>query len=729
MRQSHPKDLQTLFQKGCRYLDEKRWDKAERTFRELLKVNPHHAPSLMHLGNIASQHGDHDKAISLLQQAVEKDPSNPDVHANLGIALAVAGRMEDAKGAYQRALQLNPTLKDAHVNLGILFLKLNQLNEAIEQLDWVIERYPQDAKVWFLLGTAHTNLGHSAEGVACFRRCVALQSEHAEAWLGLAQNLFQLEEREAAKTCVEKALSYVREDNNLLLAAATTLYSYGEYERSLHVIQQRRKENATEALWLELEGIVLSKIGRDLEALEVSRRAYALDPTRYQALNTIGSMLYELGDPLAALVEYRKALERDPNNNLIWSNVFLMSHYNETDPEKNAAEHFQWGSALAQRCYPHRATLQNRPNPDRPLRIGYLSPDFRRHSVAQFIAPILLAHNRLAFEVFCYANVYKPDAFTERIRTLNVIWRDIVHFNDLTVANLIAQDQIDILVDLAGHTADNRLGVFAYKPAPIQMTYLGYPATTGLPTIDYRITDSYADPPGTTEHFYTEKLLRLDPCFLCYNPIKDAPPVVPPPSLSGKPIVFGSFNKVAKICETCIHLWAEVLKHVPDSMLYLKGGPFDRVIKRFEEEGIPSNRIITEGFRLDMAHHMAAYGQVDIALDTYPYNGTTTTCEALWMGVPVVTLAGRVHASRVGCSLLHAAGLPELVAQTPEEFVKIAVELAKDPERLRTIREGMRDRLWKSPLIDMKSFTRRLEAAYRQVWREWCAHPTLLHQG
>jgi predicted O-linked N-acetylglucosamine transferase (SPINDLY family) len=361
------------------------------------------------------------------------------------------------------------------------------------------------------------------------------------------------------------------------------------------------------------------------------------------------------------------------------------------------------------------------------LRVGYVSADFRQHSVAFFIEPVIEAHDRRGFEVICYSNVAWPDAVTMRMRKLADQWRDIARRCDEDVAEQIRRDGVDILVDLAGHTDGNRLLVFARKPAPVQVTYLGYPDTTGLRTMDYRLTDAYADPPGETEPYHSEELVRLARCFLCYRPATESPEVGELPALAAGTVTFGSFNSFAKVTEEVMGAWSRILLAVPESRLVLKAKGLGQAEAReragevFERHGIAPQRVEMTGQSESFVEHLRAYQCVDIALDTFPYNGTTTTCEALWMGVPVITLAGRSHVWRVGMSLLSNAGLPELIAATLDDYVAAAARLAGDVDGLRQMRRGLRQRLGASALTDAAGFTRRLEEAYRGIWANWCA--------
>jgi predicted O-linked N-acetylglucosamine transferase (SPINDLY family) len=339
--------------------------------------------------------------------------------------------------------------------------------------------------------------------------------------------------------------------------------------------------------------------------------------------------------------------------------------------------------------------------------------------------PLIEHRDRSRFEVVCFGNVEQPDAVTQRYRASVDEWHDIFPMSDEEVAQLIRNQRIDVVVDLTGHTNGSRLLALARKPAPVQMTYLGYPDTTGMTAVDYRLTDAITDPPGA-EKFSVETILRVPGCFLCYPLSAELPEVSEPPAKSNGFITFGSFNNLAKISPTTIGAWGQVLRAVPSAKMVIKTTTFgdkptaERAAKRFADQGLPMDRVQLAGPTRKELDHVAQYRMIDIALDTFPYTGTTTTCEALAMGVPVVSRFGSRHASRVALSVLTAAGHPEWVTDDPDRFVQIAAELAADVERLATLRAGMRDQLRKSTLCDAKSFAPKVEALYRQAWERWC---------
>ena len=461
--------------------------------------------------------------------------------------------------------------------------------------------------------------------------------------------------------------------------------------------------------------------GRLNAALELYKTAIEKNPESVDAWLGAAAVLVDLwalGDAVAA---YERALELAPKSNVIFSALLFHRHYDTPVDARRLFElHREYGMRMDNSFPRAPAKSEGRVDLQRRLRIGYVSPNLSRHSVGYFIEPVIRSHNRREFEVYCYYNHALADDATGRMREAADGWRDVAGIDDESLARMVHEDKIDILVDLAGHSKGNRLGAFARCHAPLQFTWLGYPDTTGLATIGYRITDNTADPAPAADLKHTEQLARIDGCFLCYEPPADAPAIKK--RAADSVVTFGSFNNVAKINRPLLELWAKILTAVPDSRLMLKCAPLnfpdtvDRLTEALEECGIEPSRVELRGWTSGRDQHLDAYAEIDIALDTFPYNGTTTTCEALWMGVPVVTLAGEVHMSRVGASLLHCAGLDDLVAQDEAQYVRIAAALAGDVERREGLRSGLRARLLGSSLLDHAGFTRKLESVYRAAW-------------
>ena len=473
-------------------------------------------------------------------------------------------------------------------------------------------------------------------------------------------------------------------------------------------------------------GNALRSKGLHDEALDALGNAIRLTPDLADAHNTLGLTLKDLGRTDEAVAAFRTAVSLNPSFAIAHSNLLMFLNYHPANtPRAVFEEHRQWSGS-------HEAALKSQilpsPNdrdPERRLRVGYVSPDLRQHSVAYFLLPLLEHHDRNQVHVTAYSNSAVADETTQRIQRSVDSWRIIAGAPDEQVAAQIRADRIDILVDLSGHTAGHRLQVFARRPAPVQLTWLGYPGTTGLDAMDYRCSDPQADPPGDATRFSSEQVLRLPQTAWCYEPLSGAPPVAPPPALTTSTVTFGSFNNFGKLSSATLEMWAEVLRQTPGSRLVLKNvamrsaAAVNYAHELLGSKGIGAERLQLLEQNTSLLDHLNQYNRIDVSLDTFPYHGTTTTCEALWMGVPTITLAGPHHASRAGVSLLASVGLGDLIAETPGEYVDKAVQLAGDLPRLIEIRAGLRERMLDSPLMDGRSFARDMEAGYRQVWRTW----------
>lgn len=468
---------------------------------------------------------------------------------------------------------------------------------------------------------------------------------------------------------------------------------------------------------------VLKETDHLTEALPYFQNALALNPHYVKAYNNLAETLKHKGRVRESLGYYQRALQLSAQP-LIHSNYLLALHY---DPGLTAemifTEHQQFNRLYALPLLANSKPHDNNCQPDRKLRIGYISPDFRGHSVNYFIEPLLTHHDRTQFEIYCYYNNPQKDLVTERLQTYADCWVDCAEWEDEALSNTIRTHQVDILVDLMGHTGMNRILVFARKPAPIQMAYLGYSNTTGLTAIDYRLTDEHTDPAWMPS---SEMPIRVPNTYFCYQPLETCPPVTATPALKNQYVTFGSFNNYPKLSPPIIQLWMAILKALPNAKLLIKSkslkdlGTKETLLNDFSQASIAPERLMFMGHLPSSQQYLDIYNQVDIALDSYPYNGATTTCETLWMGVPVVTLIGNTHVSRMGLSILSSLGLTELVADTPEAYKDICLKLANDIPYLQKIRAGMRERMMSSPLMDASGFTQRLESIYKELWKTWC---------
>ena len=656
-------------------------------------LSPGDAQAFSNLGAALKDLGRPDEAEVSLRRALEIRPNFADAHNNLGNTLQDLGRLDEAEASYRRALEINPHLAETHNNLGNTLHKIKRLDEAAASCRRALEIKPDFAEAHSNLGNILKDLGRLDEAEVSYRRALAIKPDFAKAHNNLGRTLHDLDRLDEAEASYLRALEVNPDD-------AVVHYNLGK----------------------TLEGL-----GR-LDSAEASyRRALEIKPDFAEAHYNLGIILHGLGRLDEAEASYRQALSIRPDYVEAHSNLLFCFNY---DPHLSAAEvfaeHLLWDERQTGACTRVERTTSDR-NPQRRLRVGYVSPDLRQHSVAYFFEPLLREHDRQVIEVYCYAEVARPDEVTARLQRLADKWLRTVDISDEALARRIADDKIDILVDLAGHTAKNRLLTFARKPAPVQVTWLGYPHSTGLRTMDYRLVDALTDPPGEADVYASETLVRLENGFLCYAPPEDAPLPAAPPSLANGSVTFGSFNNPAKLSSATLDVWAMLLGRVPNSRLLVKGKRFNSAVGRaaflgqLQQRGVDPHRVTLLGSVPGLADHLALYEQVDIALDPFPYNGTTTTCEALWMGVPVISLHGNCHAGRVGASLLTQIGLTELIAASAQAYVDIAAGLAGDTPRLNELRRTLRARLAASPLCDAPAFARKIEAAYRDMWRRYCA--------
>lgn len=669
---------------------------SETILKEVIRHRPQDCKTLNFLGIIYNTLRNYEKALECFEKALQTAPVNADIHFNIGNVLKEMARFDDAILHYQKALQLNPDHFESYHNLGHVYQRKNQFNEAIACYQEALKRNPELADAYYNLGTISQERKFLNEAVIFYHKALQLDPNLDDACYMLGTAYSETEQLDDAITWYQRAL----------------------------------KINPGLAKAYNGMGIVLQKKYEIDKALQYYRHALVLMPDFIEAIINIGNAMRDYGQAEEAEHWYRHALSIAPECAICFDNLFfLMLYHDRYDSIQVFSEHLHFARQCAESFSSAIIPHVNSKLPDRNLKIGYVSPDFRKHVVSYFMEPVLAAHSRELFQIYCYSDVPREDDVTERFRQYSFQWRNVAGMSDPQVADLIRNDGIDILVDLAGHTAHNRLLLFARKPAPVQVTWIGYPATTGLSSMDYKIVDSHTDPPGLTEHLYAEKLIRMPETFLCYLPEQESPDVGDLPAISAGHITFGCFNNFSKVTQKAIEIWSQILDSVPNSRIIMKANSLGeksvakRVMDMFSKFGIEDNRIELHSMIQSTRLHLDLYNRVDIGLDTFPYNGTTTTCEALWMGVPVITLAGQTHVSRVGASLLSNAGLAELVATTHEGYIAIAAKLSQNREKLTHMRKTLRGTMATSALTDKERFTLNLERLYRDIWRTWCETP------
>ena len=669
-----------------------RLSEAESIYRQLLSVAPNHADSLHYLGLAAHQMGRNEAAADLVRKALVLQPEKAEVHNNLGNILRELGHWAESAACCREAVRLKPDYPLAHNNLGLAVHGLGKFEEAVAAFGRAIALQPDYHEAHNNLGMVLHEMGKVDQAIGHYRQAIAIQPDYPLAWNNLGAALRENGQPGEAVTACRRAI-FLRPD---LFQAHNNL------------------------------GAALMDQGRIDEAISTYRQALSLRPDLPEAHNNLGNALKDAGEIEPALAALRQALQYKPDFVAAHSNLlFSLNYHEEMTDAAITEEHRQWSRLHAEPLRRLISPHENEHSPDRRLRVGYVSPDFREHSVAYFLEGLLENHDPNRVEVFCYSDVGQPDSVTSRLRAHAKQWREILGMADEQVAGLIRADGIDILVDLAGHTARNRLPVFARRPAPVQVTWLGYSNTTGLDCFACRITDPIADPPGRTENLHSERLVRLPKTFACFRPMNDSPPIKPGLHANHGWVTFGSFHTLAKLNDRLLGWWAEILGRVPHSRLLLVAAGLEdptiqeRLIVLFRRRGIDAERLQFKG-KLSPLAYLELHHEIDLLLDSHPFSGHTVACHALWMGVPVVTLPGLRHCSRMVASVLSNLGHPEWIAANPEEYVKIAVGLARDLPRLERLRSSLRTEMTASPLLDAKAFASDMEAAYRALWREWC---------
>lgn len=711
-------------------------------------------------GAIAGEIGDHATALKHLTASSQINPAQPNVHYLLGNSCYALKMNEQAVAAFNESLKLAPGQPDALVNLGLVLNSMTKFAEAERSLRRALEiapdheqgnhalarllcdksqpdkaeNYAQKAlsanpgKVEYIttLGKVMRMNRDFASAEKLYSVALSSRPNNPTLLCELGSVLREQNRFDAADEHYERALELAPKSTKVLRTTADYYRSMRNHEKAVEVYDRLFAIIGEEDLGaLNNAAMSLRDLDRFDEAAAMYQKCCDLDKNNAYGFNNLAILKMEMGEAEDSIDLYRQAVEIDPRYKGARSNMLFYMNYVDKFSAKDLFEtHMQWAPYHSAIKVDGSDYFANDLDPERKLRIGYISADFYGHAVSYFIQAALEFHDKGKFHVTCYAHVSTPDVITERLQGFADKFRYIHQLKDHEVVDLIQSDEIDILVELSGHTAGNRLTAVSMRPAPIQVTWIGYPNTTGVAEVDYRFVDEITDPPGLADETHSEKLWRLPRSFTCYTPSSNAPVADAPPAVENGYITFASCNNAAKLSDQSIKVWADVLKAVPNSKLSLKSASFvdqgtqRRFADRFQAHGIPEDRLEMRG-RI-ASNHMLYFNDVDIGLDPFPYNGTTTSCETLWMGVPIITLTGERHASRVTASLLHQVGLGDLAADSTEDYVRIATELANDLERLKDIKTTLRETMRVSPLCDGTAHTEEVERAFREMWRIWC---------
>ncbi|HED13498.1 MAG TPA: glycosyltransferase family 41 protein [Gammaproteobacteria bacterium] len=671
--------------------------KAMEAFEEGLRLNPRDKELLSAIGVRHYDTGDYSAAQGYFRRVLEVEPSNIKIARLSALSLTAQGRYQEAIECAQVIIRQRPTDLNAIILYAQILENLGRQNEAVVALRQACTLYPDNPDAYYLLGRCSRTLGDTRTATGAYQKAAQLSPNNIEYQLEFPRYLLETGKILPAVSAYEALLPRFPGNTKILNSLAN----------------------------------VLVIVCRADEAIEHLKQSIALNPDQFDAYNILGNAYKLAGHVADADRCYSESISLNNANHYIHSNRLLNLNY--LAGIDNAAlfkEHLAWAEVATSGKSP-RVSFDNEPEVNRRLRIGYVSADLRHHAIYYCVEPIIENHDHESFEVFCYYNKTIRDQVTERFMNHSDHWRNIAGLSDGEVFNLITDDKIDILVDLSGHTAGNRLPVFVRKPAPIQVTYECYPHSTGLRAIDYKLTDAVIDT-DEDRPYHTEQLYFFSDCFICYKPQDQTPAITALPALKNGYVTFGSFSNLFKINEKVLNLWCEVMKSVDDSRLIffrrsIESGAIDRIRDFFSDHGVSPSRLTFLNDIPDRwkhlppgAAHLGLISEVDILLDTFPYSSHTIALEALWQGVPTVTLYGNRHAARVCATLLTAVGLEELIAHSIEEYISIVGNLAQNHGRLGEIRSTLRTVMEDSPLMRYKEFTGAIENAYRDMWTKWC---------
>ena len=678
-------------------------------------------------GQQAEDQGRPQEALALFDRAVASAPTSAKAHLNRGNALMKLGDFDAAAQAYGTALQHDPAMAGASYNLGNALARRRRLDDACAAYRQALALRPEFFEAQVALGAALEELGQRGEAAEHYRRALGIRPDHAPVHGNLGAVLLDMGQPAEAAQALRQALRLDPQLTQLHYGLGAALHALGEWDAAAASYRAMVSAHPGFAPAHGMLGNVLTRQGHLQEALSCYESVLALAPGDVLAHNNLALLLDRIGRLDDAIASCRRALQIDPGLLTAQSNLTAFENSRAREPSALLlAGARRFGELAAHQAKPF-THWDNPPDPERPLRVGFVSGDLRAHPVGYFLLNVLdsLGRRTGGRLVLCaYFNGELVDEVSARIQTSCALWRDTQSLDDEAFVRQVRADGIDILIDLSGHTQHNRLPAFAWKPAPVQVTWLGYLGTTGVEAIDYLLADAWTLP-AEDEPFFTERIWRLPESYLCFTPPTEEGTVGTLPALARDGVTFGSFNNLSKVNDAVVALWARVLDAVPKSRLLLKAQQLSEaatrqsVAERFARHGIGGDRLLLEP-PVPRADYLKPFGRLDIALDPFPYPGITTSVECLWMGVPFVTLAGRTFQARQGMGLLQNAGLADWIASDEEDYVRLAARHAADLQGLQRLRSGLRQRVLASPIFDAQRFAARFEDALRAMWHTWC---------
>ncbi|HEX4985088.1 MAG TPA: tetratricopeptide repeat protein [Burkholderiales bacterium] len=692
-------------------------------YRGAVQVAPHYAKAHLNLGIGLDAAGDSGKAFESYRAALALDPGDAYANYNLGRHLFLRSEFDQAESLLRKAIDGNPEFVDARVVLSRLLEQRKDFTGAAEELEKALRSRPGYLGALRNYADILLTLNRLQDAESALRRAAALDPNSFDTNLKLGSVLSTLQRDAEAERFFREAIRCNPDCFEARVFLVDAHLTRGELAQAANEAEAALKLRPGSTHLLFNYGVILKRLSRP-EAETVFRSIIDLDATYARAYQMLAAVLLSQCRTREALDVFAQGRERCPDAfDLESPEIFALNCQDDISIDELFARHVDFGARLERQEPPRFGTFGNVPDPERRLRIGFISADFHCHVVTLFLIPLLEKRNRSAIEVYCYSTGDTMDEYTKRVRALSDVWHAVGQRPAGEISDLVHRDQVDILVDLAGHSGVPSLRVFAQRPAPVQATWLGYLNTTGLTRIQYRLTDNQCDPPGLTDRYHTEKLIRLPHSQWCYRPLVNIAAGEEVSAGKNGHVTFGSFNQIVKISPVARKLWGNILNRLPDSRLVVVGIMGDRaredLLADFSNAGVDRNRITMVPF-LPTREYFGWYREVDIALDTMPFSGGTTTCDALWMGVPVVTLPGVRPWSRSASSVLSMVGLEDWIATSPEDYAQRAIQFAGQPAILSELRTALRSRMLESPLMDEELFARDVENACRSMWKSWC---------
>ena len=721
-----PNNAKAFGDLGGAYFDLARYDEAARAHAKAAALEPKSFAPLMNHGNAEHAAGRPHEALKIYRAALKREPRLAGAYVNIASVHQELGDRELALKNYRRAIELQPSMDQAHAGLGQLLVESGKDAEAQVHFEVALSENGDNGTALNALGELHLRAGRWDGAINCFGQLTQMTPALANAWGNLGLALYHRGDWEAALDALQNTVNRDPMNGAAWFTLGDIHHALGRHDDALKCFEKAIELRSHLVKAHNNLGFILLNNGQLPEAISSFEKALEFDPNFPEALNNLGNARRELGELQGAERLYRAAIEQNPKFAMAHSNILLTIHSRSGMTLGDILEtHQDWAARYAAPLRQTWPKYSNDKAPERRLKIGLVSADLGAHPVGYFTIGFVENHDPDDMQITCYSG-RQPDAWTERFMSAAEYWVDTRRMNDEALAARITADGIDILFDLSGHTSNNRMMVFARKPAPVQISWAGYPSTTGMDAIDYLITDPISTDPGEDAYF-VETPIRLPNAFVNYTPPEDAPPIISPPCLAKAHATFGCFSNPSKINSELLKCWADVMRDVPGSMLRLEYKSLDaeanrsRITSIFRENGIADDRLLFGG-KKQPEELLYLYNEIDIAFDTFPYSGGATICEIIWMGVPVLTRPGETFASRHGASLLAAAGLSEFIYEDKEALIAATIELANDKTALTKLRSVQRERVRNSPLCDSRRFSKDLSREIRNSWRTWCVN-------